>query len=105
MEEQRKKQELVRKYGAYYAECIINKTLEIGMPIAVVKEILPIMKRTSRNVTRYETIEHYEGRSAESAGIGFVAGLFGLGELAEYSGLAKTYYLTFTNGKLTSYYD
>lgn len=54
---------------------------------------------------RYETIEHYEGRSAESVGIGSVAGLFGLGELAEYSGLAKTYYLTFTNGKLTSYYD
>ena len=105
LEEQRKKQALVRKYGAHYAECIINKTLEIGMPIAVVKEILPIMKRTSRNVTRYETIEHYEGRSAESAGIGFVAGLFGLGELAEYSGLTKTYYLTFTNGKLTSYYD
>lgn len=105
LEEQRKKQALVRKYGAHYAECIINETLEIGMPIAVVKEILPIMKRTSRNVTRYETTERYEAMSAASLGIGFVADLFGLGGLAEYSGLTKTYYLTFTNGKLTSYYD
>lgn len=78
LEEQRKQQELVRKYGAHYAECIANHKVEIGMPLEVVEEMFELfwMYKVSTQVTQGLKVEVYK-----------------------YLG---TYY-TFVNGKLTKY--
>lgn len=41
--EQRKKQMLVQKYGAHYANCIMQKRLEVGMPKNIVMQIMPVL--------------------------------------------------------------